>query len=247
MHNRAAQHSALLLNAGSGIDLTDAEYYNRFSDSLADATGNHSPTGNAAYSYVTGLYGAGKAIDSNINGLITTADSDNLSFTDGLTDLPFTISFAIRLDTLGANQWILTKQLLSGGFLREYDVYVLASNKIAVYLRNSTANNIWIRAIATNAIPINTVKHYSITNTGTESELGLDIYEDGLLDTTAAKTQNGTYTGMANTSAAMTQLSLNGGNGLRGRIDCFGIWRRQWNADEAAEAYSIVSTGNEII
>ena len=87
----------------SGVPLEMLSYM-RFNNSLVDETGNHTPVGTGSLTYGNGVWSGNPneslVINSN-NNYVEIADSDDFSFTDGLTDIPFHTSFNINFTKLG--------------------------------------------------------------------------------------------------------------------------------------------------
>ena len=65
---------------------------------------------------------------------IDCGDSDNLSFGNGSTDSPFSISAGVKLDSLSLNNTIVSKD--NGFPVREYTLFVLTTGKLRIFIKN---------------------------------------------------------------------------------------------------------------
>ncbi len=174
---------------------------------------------------------------------IQVADNDSLSFGNGTSDSPFTISLMVKFNITGASM-LINK---SNGSFREYDIfYDTGSNQLIwrIYNNGSTSSSIKV-SYDWSANGQTTGVWYSIIGTYNGSGLnsGLKLYVDSLIVGSAATT--GTYTAMLNSSspiyigkfATITAVSLNG------YMDEISIFNKELNSSEVSEIYSKQQSG----
>ena len=174
------------------------------------------------------------------SSVVTVADDDKFSFTDGTDDLPFTVSALIKSDDLSSEVPIITKY----GSGREFNFYVQDSD-LALYLWDGT-NSVHTRTTSTitgyNGQWIHVAATYSGTSGGVFSSAanGIKLFINGVSQTITA-TNNASYTGIANTSEVLrlgARLGIFGNLHLRDAK----IFNRELTADEIAE----LARGNDL-
>tara|TARA_R110000782_G_scaffold22774_1_gene60048 strand:- start:10 stop:1506 length:1497 start_codon:yes stop_codon:yes gene_type:complete len=130
---------------------------------------------------------------------VNLGDNNNLSFGDGSTDSPFSISAWIKMtDTSGFR--ILNKYV---GSVLEYSFGTGGAGNLQLYLFNSTSG--FINRARVQGSILNTGQWYHVVATysgvgGTNAQNGIKIYVDGVRvdDTTIS---SGTYVAMGNTTS----------------------------------------------
>jgi hypothetical protein len=174
------------------------------------------------------------------SSVVTVADDDKFSFTDGTDDLPFTVSALIKSDDLSSEVPIVTKY----GSGREFNFYVQDSD-LALYLWDGT-NSVHTRTTSTitgyNGQWIHVAATYSGTSGGVFSSAanGIKLFINGVSQTITA-TNNASYTGIANTSEVLrlgARLGIFGSLHLRDAK----IFNRELTASEVAE----LARGNDL-
>jgi len=190
--------------------------------------------------------------NTNLN-YIEFADDDDFSFTNGVNDLPFTISCwtqVLGYSTIG--NWIFNKRGDTTNM--EYQLVILPTGQI-VFTKYSGGNASNSQRIASNTgvIISSTWQNIIITNAGTTNINDVKIYLNGTL-ITVTRTLTGTYTGMTNGNnvARMAlgsySLSTAAQNKHRGFLDEFYIWKnRELTATEALDVYNKGNTGIALI
>jgi len=172
--------------------------------------------------------------------VITVADDDKLSFTDGVNDLPFTVSAWIKCDDLSTEVPIITKY----GTGKEFNFYVQDSD-LALYLWDGT-NSVHTRTTSTitgyNGQWIHVAATYSGTSGGVFSSAanGIKLFINGVSQTITA-TNNASYTGISNTSELLrlgARLGIFGNLHLRDAK----IFNRELTDAEVAE----LARGNDL-
>jgi len=230
----------LLNNNVSASVLTDSiiSYFD-FNNSVSDiGTGGNDGTP-TDITYVTGK--SGNAVDlTSGSSNIQLTDSDNLSFTNGTNDLPFSISVYVNWD-VRSNEIIAGK--LDASF-REYDLeFASGQLRFRIYSEGGSAN--YLQAGSTGFTP--TIgQWYHIT--GTYDGAGnVNLYVDGVNIGTSSET--GTYVKMNNTStnfwigkfSSITSWTLDG------QLDGLVIWDKELSQSEVTTVYDIQNGGAELI
>ena len=192
---------------------------------------------NTGITYVTGNVNLGANFSNNTTSRITIADTDFLSFTNGINDIPFSMVFSIK-QTLSGTNFIFSKYNVSGSIDKEY-VVLIFNNKIRFGLFTNITNYIVSEASAT--LALNTWYSVVCTYDGSKNFSGLKVYVNGTLQT-ITNLSIGTYTGMPNT--ATTPLIGNRVNNysneaFSGIIDEGYIYKnRILTATEVSEVYT---------
>lgn len=133
---------------------------------------------------------------------IEIADHDDLSFGDGATDSPFSITARARFDSFGAGTGtIISRVTNTGTDQAEWIMSVDNTGRLQMLLYDSRTEN-QLKSIATAALSANTWYHVAGTYDGGGSEGGITLYVDGS-PVAATESASGTYVAMHNTSIAM--------------------------------------------
>lgn len=239
---------------GGGV-LTNESYlvasYN-FDSDFTDYTGNHPLTPSGTTPPVAGVSGGvvNNCAEFNSTGDYTlTADSDDFSFTDGVSDLPFSISFWANFTSYNSSTgtWFFSKRDDSTN--EEWQILNL-SNEFAVVLFSGGGNSNRIRASLSYPPPIGSWHHYAVTYDGSATFAGIKIYIDGVSQT-LTNTSAGTYVGMINGTQNLNigSQSWNPGNAsFWGKMDETHIWKnRELTAAEVLGIYNTENAGNSIL
>ena len=152
-----------------------------------------------SWSPETNLTGAGAIPFSNtksivfdgIDDYIDCADNDNLSFGNGVTDSPFSISLWLNIGNT-KSRGVVSKY---GSFGAEYLLYMVAGS--VRFLLNDTVNSSSIYATGSTSLTLNTWYNVAITYDGSGLS-GINIYVNGVLETLA--TGGSGYVAMSNTN-----------------------------------------------
>lgn len=178
---------------------------------------------------------------------IEVADDDELSFTSGGQDQPFSLGGWVNLDE-NSDYQVLFAKYDDNADEREYRVG-LSNNNIYFGLQHDVGAT-FIRKRSTQTIDRNVWKHVFVTYDGSENESGLNIYIDGILSDYASNS-SGSYTGMTNGTAPFTIGSdlANGADmsNLDGRVANVAIFNDELSASEVRELYlnGYVDTSHE--
>ena len=216
----------------------------------ATETANHPATATGTVSFAAGQVNQGADFEGN-DDYIRITDNDNLSFTDGGNDTPFSISFWLRFDSfnIGSGSWLISKRGQTTTD-REFGVFYNNSGNLGIQLlspTNSPDNRINIGY--SGGLALSTWYHVAITYDGSETKEGLNLYLNGTSVGTQGET--GTYTGMTNT---VSDLVLGTGGWstaqfeLDGRMDEVYIWRnRELSLSDVTDIYTDQLAGNDIL
>jgi len=172
-----------------------------------------------------------------IDAFVEVADADNLSFGNGSTDSPFSISTWVKM-TDATKFRILVK---SDGTSREYHFYTGGTDKLVFQLFDSSLN--FIGRLFDTALTSyqNQWIHLTATYDGSGSNSGLKIYLNGnRVDD--VNSSSGSYTAMTNTSMPVHigRYKADYSNGL---IDETAIFNSELSASDVTSIYNGDGTG----
>ncbi|MBU0496445.1 MAG: DUF2341 domain-containing protein, partial [Candidatus Thermoplasmatota archaeon] len=138
----------------------------------------------------------------NVNDFLSVADDDILSFGDGVSDRPFSVSAWIFTESHGSLDAIIGKDADASN--REWD-FLTISGKLRFLIKHNGGGN-QQSYDSTNSVPLNTWTYVVGTydgRGGSTAYQGIQIYMDGSAETLTNPVV-GTYTAMANTNAPVT-------------------------------------------
>ena len=174
----------------------------------------------------------------------TIINPTNLSFGNGGTDLPFSISGYAKYTSNGAEQRFVgfTGPSTSSDFSYNLGVYGNASNSMIFLIYDGTNTN-RIGIIASSPVPLNTWFHYVATYDASKTNGGMKIYINGALQTTTSA-NSGTYNGMPASNSNM-RVGI-GGQPVSGAfsyanqtlLDELAIWNKTLSASEVTNIYN---------
>jgi hypothetical protein len=234
--------------------LTNLVGYYPFNSNANDLSGK-GYNGKAIDSPTYGTGKVGNAINFvNDGGLryINVADNNDFSFTNGTTDVPFTISMWVNLTAFSTTgNWFINKRGATSG-TDEWQ-FVFFENRVQFW-KFQFNNNAIYQQIATNVniLPLNTWTHFVYTDNGSGSVGSGKMYRNGALDVNINTNVGGTYTRM-NNGTNVTRIGMNSWAPVetlkhRGLIDELAIWKnRELTSTEVAELYTKGNLGNPII
>ena len=205
----------------------------RFEDNVVDSVGSNSGTFNASNGYADGLIGRELDLFNNSGSYVNIPHNNNLSFTDGVNDLPFTFTTLIRRSNTVGTQFIIWKGL--GATDREYRFFLI-DGKVEVRLMNPTTS--FLQKRTSNALPISSNSHLTVSYDGGKTLEGLKIYINGVLATLSISSVTGTYTGMVNSGEDLTIGSRTDApliNRFIGSLDETKFWSIELTPDEILE------------
>jgi hypothetical protein len=204
-------------------------------------------------------YGTGKvsnAIDFGNDATlryVNVADNNDFSFTNGTTDVPFTISMWVNLTSVSAiGSWFINKRGNASG--SDEWQFVFSGGRV-IFNKFQFNNNSIFQNIQSSLNPfiLNTWYHICYTDSGSGAIGSGKIYINGSLNAPINQNVGGTYTRM-NNGTNLTRIGINSwpptleGFKHRGLIDELAIWKnRELTATEVAELYTKGNLGNPII
>jgi hypothetical protein len=220
-------------------------WYN-FNNNVLDATPNaHNGTEVGTPSYIGGIIGNAINFQNDATlRYVTVSDSDDFSFTNGVNDLPFSVSMWVQNLAISSNaNFYLNKR--GAGSTQEYQIaWVASTGQITVNLfSGGTATNRLEGVSTANPFGLSTWAHIVVTYNGSGLASGIKIYVNGV-NVTSTPSTIGTYVGMSNTSSSLGigQLlaSLVNTSKHRGYVDLVGIWKnRELTATDVTELYNV--------
>lgn len=226
--------------------------YYPLNSNVNDLSGNlHNGLVGGAPSYVSGK--VSNAIDFDNTATLKyfdIADNNDFSFTNGTTDVPFTISMWVNFSGFSVTgNWILNKRGATIG-TDEWQ-FIYNSNRLSFSKFNyNTSGNQQI-STTLNPFALNTWYHITYTDNGSGLVGSGKLYINGTLNVNI-NANSGTYVRMPNgTSIIRSGLSswtpsVNFKH--RGLIDELAIWKnRELTASEVLELYTKGNAGTPII
>jgi len=174
------------------------------------------------------------------SSVVTVADDDKLSFTDGVDDLPFSIGFWLKSGTTQTGS-IVSKN--NSSTVYEWVVQYTSGPYIRIGIFTNGGSSNYIRGYTASTIPSNEWVHVAFTYDGSADATGINAYINGVVSN-GLRDEVGTYTGMSNTGAPVwigrssTAGYLAAGNQLRQ----LSIFNRELTASEVAQ----LARGNDL-
>jgi len=210
--NGGSPHASLVAAANLGCDVhfyeSDGTYvsalqpiiYYPFDGNANDVIGGLNGVENNI-TYTPEVVGQSAVFDSTLSSRIEIADNTAFSFTDGTTDLPFSISFLWKIDSApSTNIYFIAKS--SSNSNREYLIEYATSRQFRVYLWKKDNSARLVAQSTAYATSYGVWQHFTFTYDGSELEAGMKQYRNGVASTVDFTLSSGTYNGMTNTSAA---------------------------------------------
>ena len=173
------------------------------------------------------------------NDYIDLGDSDDLSFGNGTTDSPFSISAWVNM-TDATNFITIAKDATSN---REYVIRTLSADKLHFYLLDSSSNGYIGRISPAVTSNQGTWIHTIYTYNGNSSSSGIKIYLNGS-QVDNDNYEGGSYTAMENTNAALNiGRQERGINYSNGKMDEVAIFNVELTEQEVQSIYNATETG----
>ena len=232
-----------------GIPRKSLVLYQRYNNSVADETDNHTPNASGV-DYVNGIYSGSSneavRFDNNTE-YVSVPDSDLLSFGDGLTDSPFSVSFAMRITGALTNRMrIIVKQNLTDSGNTEWDINTSASDKLRFILKDESSGG-FLGVDSSTTLLQNTNYHVVCTYDGSGTVGGFNIYFDGVQDS-LTNVVVGSYTAMENLSGVVRiGKRFDTAENFVGHLDGLGVWNIELSQEEVIAIYNKQSSGIEIL
>ncbi len=189
--------------------------------------------------YTTGIVN-NAAEYNNSSSIINIPDSNDLSFGNGTTDTPFSISFWVYQISLNSTIFYTNKR--DASFI-EYNVYYSVSRNGYSFALFSDSTDVSADRyiLETGVTPkLNVWEHICATYDGSSNSNGLKFYIDGQSITNTNVEVTGVYTAMDNTTAPLILGSflVSPTVRLNGRLDETLIWNKELSQNEVKDLYS---------
>ena len=166
-----------------------------------------------------------------INDYVDCGDNNNLSFGDGSSDSPFSISAWVKPDN-AAKFRLLFKQ---GSTLKEYFFQIANGKKLQMSLNNNSGQTIGRNGASD--ISTTSWSHVAMTYNGSSDPNGINIYRNGSLNNGGTFANGGTYTAMTNTSQPI-ELGKFSTTFADGRMDEVAIFNSALSATDMSDIYN---------
>ena len=172
-----------------------------------------------------------KSIDlDGVDDFVVCGDSDNLSFGNGSTDSPFSISAWIK----PINNARFRIAFKYGTALKEYYFQTAGGGALQVSINSSAS--IYIGRNGQTSISENVWTHVVCTYDGSGNKNNVNVYLNGILDN-GTTISSGTYTAMSNTSQPFEIGRFNGGGYASGNIDETAIFSSELSQSDITAIY----------
>ena len=184
---------------GEPIEQSDFVSYYEFNNNANDTIGtnNGTPTD---LTYESGLVG-NRGVFNGTSSEIDIADSDSLSFTDGVNDKPFAISLLVTFDTLSDSSALFTKYQSGTPDIFEYGLMCFGNSLNFAVFKNNDVNSRLQLTYTLNRV-VGQRYLISVSYDGSKTLAGLKLFIDQTEVTSSSSiSEVGTYTGMSNTVA----------------------------------------------
>lgn len=226
------------------IPLANIISYYQFDNNVLDSIGSNNGTATDV-TYASGQVGNVGVFNGTTSKVIIPSSTD-LSFTNGVTDLPFSVSFLAKHDVL-SRRMVCGK---GGTTAQEYFIYY-RDGYYWFYMQSSTTNNIERIYISSNDfLPINETHHIICTYDGSELDSGLNIFINGVISSVTRFT-NAPYTGMVNRggSTYIGTYPFDDGTSLfaDGNLDEIAFFNKKLSQSEITEIYNLHNAGLPLI
>jgi len=167
-----------------------------------------------------------------VDDYVSCGDADNLSFGDGSSDSPFSISAWIKPDVTSRFRLIFKY----GSTLKEYFMQIAGGGKLQVALKDNI-NGGSIGRNGNTTIPTASWSHVVMTYNGSGSATRIKVYLNAVLDN-GTTTGSGSYTAMSNTSEPLEIGRFTSGSYADGHIDEVAIFNTELSASDITTIYN---------
>ncbi|WP_343613821.1 LamG domain-containing protein [Flavobacterium sp.] len=209
--------------------------YYKFDSNLNDTIAGKNGS-NYNITYDSGIIGQAAVFNSASASVIEIPNHDVFNFSDGVNDIPFSISFWIYSTDNTTSQTLMYKA--NAGYNMQYVMQKLSGGQMTMALLSGNDGNLIRRAGG--FTDLNTWVHFCFTYDGSKSANGLRWYKNGVLTQTEG-TATGNYTGMPVTgeNIFIGRVSWTWVFFLNAKLDEFYIWKnRELTPIEIAYAYN---------
>lgn len=226
--------------------MTNSQVYYVALLAVKDSSGNSSTTQSAIFT-AEAFVSAARSLIISGTGLQSTAQPNNIGFSNGSVDAAFSVEFwtkGMSLNSVGSSQMALILKSTSGSDKYFIELYEASGGlfrpAFGLYQDSGGVNYILV-AYATGLINPANWGHVVCTYNGNASLSGLKIYFNGTL-LTLATGSGGTYGAMGAMSAQdRLYVAYNpsvGSKNYTGKLDNIGIWGKELTQTEVTESYN---------
>lgn len=211
---------------------------------VADSYGSHTGVASANTSTMTATGKLGNCFNLAGTKYVTVADSDDFTFVDTTSDLPFSIGMWVYMPaTFLATKTLISKyDATTGNEKREWILEIIGGNKVpALRLYDETENAFIYCNVGT--ISLSTGWHFvAFTYDGSALHTGFTLYVDGI-EKTYSHTAEGVYVKQRNTTApVIIGAHENEGGAIAGiytdKIDSVMVFNKELSANEVYQLYN---------
>lgn len=156
---------------------------------VVDSDGNHNGVASANTDTFNDTGKINGALNMSGTDLVTVSDSDDFSFVTGTVDEEFSLSAWVFVTDTSVSQVIISKS--TSATVGEWLLRIVSDETVQLNLTDSDGDRILVGSTVLST----GWHHIAATYDGSESETGLNLYIDGVLDS-AVQSESGTYTNM---------------------------------------------------
>jgi len=196
--------------------------YYRFEDNVNDQLGLNNGIGTNV------TYNASGKLDKSIvfsgsNSYVKITDSDTFSFTDGLTDTPFSVTFSFKFNTVN-RCWMVSKR--NGGASNyEYDILNNTGNKFTLILWDNSNGSFLLKEFTWSPV-VSAWNNLAVTYDGSGLVSGMSLYINAVSG--GSTSTSGTYTRMRNSSSGVQISGIdNNSFNVTGEMDELRFWDKE--------------------
>ncbi len=177
-----------------------------------------------------------------ISDFVDCGDPSNLSFGNGTTDSPFSISCWFKLQSVGATKWLVTKRLIAASPSNKYEYVLFVGSTGIVGFNLYDGASVIRRGRKSSAGIISDNTWYHLVGTyngvgGTNADLGIKIYLNGV-QVDNASSNNNAYVAMINSTEPFKI-----GQSTDGNIDEVAVFNTELSASNVTSIYNGSGTG----
>lgn len=204
----------------------------QLSDGTDSYAGLNGTAINVVFNSVNAVNGNAGQFDSLVSPGIIIPDNNIFSFTNGTTDIPYSIKCNIFLRTINTLSAIFWKGDGTVSPTREYYFYIDNTNRVRIIHCSKSGTGVKIDAFTTTTLARNTPYNIVLTYNGNGSSSGFEIYVNGVSQPMGSANV-GTYTTMNNTGVPPSIGSNNNRVlNFRGTIDELYIFKKELSQAE---------------
>jgi len=167
---------------------------------------------------------------------VNVAENCNLSFGNGTTDSPFSISGWFKVSSVSSTQFVIAKRDTGGGSNKhEYLIYIASPGIIGFSIYDGASVKRRGRKSSNGTVSVDTWHHVVGTYNGVggaDANLGLKVYLDGV-QVDSANSNNNTYVAMENETQPFTIGKLTAGN-----VDEVAVFDSELSASDVTSIYN---------